>query len=302
MPNNYPSVSVILLNYNSSKPTINFIEKHENIDKITNIVVVDNASTDDSYTEIQTYLTSNEDFQSKVSLISSDLNGGYAKGNNFGIKYALAHFSSDLIIVANPDVVFSDETLNKMLDFYEYAESQGLSLGAFAPSLHDDFKVNQTTSWKQPTPKTDCIAALLVTGKLSKILNKHFSKRQKPAKYQPVEVIHGSFFAIPSGTITDIDFLDENTFLYCEERILAARLKNKGYQSFELTNCSYDHIGAASINRSVSSINKFKILYASRFYYLTHYFNLSLAKSSLIKLFFNFGLLERKILLSVAKK
>ena len=76
-------LSVIILNYNSKDyllPCIKGIIEHtQNLDY--EIIVVDNASTDNSVDYIERKLLPRF---SEVKLVKAKVNGGYAAGNNIG--------------------------------------------------------------------------------------------------------------------------------------------------------------------------------------------------------------------------
>ena len=80
------------------------------------IIVVDNASPNDSYQQLlQAYHAAPQ-----ITLLHSDRNLGFAKGNNLGYRYALETFHSDFVIIANNDTEFLQPSfLQTMIQTYE---------------------------------------------------------------------------------------------------------------------------------------------------------------------------------------
>lgn len=75
------------------------------------LVIVDNGSENDSYKHIK----SEFNLYKNVIIIKSDINLGYVKGNNLGIK-ELRKRKCEHIFIINPDIVLlSDRILNQML-------------------------------------------------------------------------------------------------------------------------------------------------------------------------------------------
>lgn len=71
---------------------------------------------------------------------------------------------------------------------------------------------------------------------------------------------------ISSNAIIDVEYLDEGTFLYCEEKIRTYKLKQKGYRSTVLGGSPYTHTHLVSINKKIQSqMKKQKILLESRY-------------------------------------
>lgn len=106
MPN---KVSIIILNWNGLKDTIECLESVQKIDYPNfDIIVVDNGSTDGSVAAIK------ESF-SDITLIQNKENLGYAEGNNVGIRYALNN-NSDFIFILNNDTVVDTNILNAFID------------------------------------------------------------------------------------------------------------------------------------------------------------------------------------------
>jgi len=81
------------------------------------ILIVDNASPNESYEILKKQFDGVED----VFGIKNNMNQGYAKGNNFGVKYIEKNFSEcKYVAITNPDVEFFDNTdLGKILEKLE---------------------------------------------------------------------------------------------------------------------------------------------------------------------------------------
>jgi len=83
-------LSIIILSFNTKGITDECLKRLQSSviscqTKLKNnieVIVVDNASTDDSVSKIQSY-------KSQVKIIKNKENLGFAGGNNVGIKYAL---------------------------------------------------------------------------------------------------------------------------------------------------------------------------------------------------------------------
>ena len=51
----------------------------------------------------------------KVDVIQSDKNGGYSYGNNYGAFYLIDKYMVDILVIANPDVEFSEAFLIRIV-------------------------------------------------------------------------------------------------------------------------------------------------------------------------------------------
>ena len=79
------------------------------------------------------------------------------------------------------------------------------------------------------------------------------------------------FFAIKYEVLREIDYFDENVFLFYEEDILATKVKNLGYKIYSLNHVTFEHFESNSINKALSYYNKMKRLQASKMYYQKEY-------------------------------
>ena len=119
---------IVILNYNDYDMTSNLLNIIHRFDSLDKIVVVDNHSTDDSYKKILEYESD------KVVVIRALENGGYSKGNNLGIRYLINNTDVDIIGIANSDVEFNDDFVEKIKKRFEkrnnYSIISGLQVDA----------------------------------------------------------------------------------------------------------------------------------------------------------------------------
>lgn len=73
------------------------------------IVVVDNASTDQSVRMIR------EEFGDRIILLQSDKNVGFAAGNNIGIRYAIEH-GAEYICLLNNDTELTCDAVRPCIE------------------------------------------------------------------------------------------------------------------------------------------------------------------------------------------
>lgn len=101
-----PLVSIIIVNYNQKKITLECLKS---LEKITypsfEIIVVDNNSFDRSTQIIRKKYP-------KIKVIESNENLGYAGGNNLGLKYC----SSDYILILNNDTKVEPNFLEPLIE------------------------------------------------------------------------------------------------------------------------------------------------------------------------------------------
>src|SRR5260370_41820517 len=102
-----PHVSAVVLNYAAYEETIRCTHRilrqaYPSMD----IVVVDNASPNDSYALLRDAFSSHHD----ITVVRANKNEGYAAGNNFGARWAITHSSPRYILIVNPDIELPDPT------------------------------------------------------------------------------------------------------------------------------------------------------------------------------------------------
>ncbi len=259
------NLAVILLNYKDADTVINYakvIEKYSYIDKI---IVVDNQSPDDSFKRLKK-LSSN-----KVDVVRASQNKGYAAGNNFGIKYLIKKYGNfNYIAISNSDVEVSEPTFKKCVNFL----SENDDVAICAPRMYDINKEpTYYSAWKFRTLFMDSVfissalSSMIYKNELHKYNHDYIDNH----KFIYVDCVMGSFFIIKGDIFKKVNYFDENTFLYEEEDILGKKIQALGYKTVMLNTCHYVHYVSITINKSLNTKAKNKILYKSMRYYHLNY-------------------------------
>lgn len=113
-------VFIIILNYNRHQDTTKCIKALQKSDlpKNTQIIIVDNSKTTESKKILSKTFP-------KIKLIKTPKNKGFAYGNNFGIRFALKHQASHVMII-NPDVTVPKNFLKPLLKVFKTHPGGGL--------------------------------------------------------------------------------------------------------------------------------------------------------------------------------
>lgn len=255
--------TLVVLNYNDFNNTSKFLMNAKKINSIEHIIVVDNNSSDNSYQQLKKYECE------KIKVIKSDKNGGYAYGNNFGMRYAQKNYNAEYFIISNPDVIFTESLIKECTDFLDINKEAALCTGIMK---NIEGKKLDNRAWKLPTFLDDLILSSLLLNKIFGHKLLAYNNCGDSGKYMYVDVVPGSFFIVRADVMKEIGWFDERTFLYCEERILSFRLKQKGYKEVLLSDNSYIHMHSQTISKNIKGrVTKYKILQKSRRLYQKEY-------------------------------
>jgi len=268
---------IVILNYNDYDTTYEMIEQIKKYKCLNHILIVDNKSTDRSYSKLKKLENK------KIEVIKTDENKGYAYGNNYGVRYLAEKYRIDSIIISNPDVIVSEDTINTLIDDLEKKED----ISIIAPII--DEKGVLSRGWKLPHFKEDLVSNINYFHKYSKKMmsydDEHYSN-----KLSRVEAVHGCFFMIRLKDFKKVNYFDENTFLYYEENILGKKLKDNGMFTYVDNTVKVIHNLSVSVDKTYNSINKYKILKNSQKYYEKNYNNLNIFGIILLRIFYYISL------------
>lgn len=256
-------IGLVVVNYNDYINTIKFINSVRNYNIINHIVIVDNCSTDNSYAEIENIL------DEKIILLKNDSNKGYGSGINLGSKYLIDKYNVSNIIVSNTDIIIDSE--DDLVNMVGYLKDDVALVG---PNVLENGCVNR--GWRIPSVWNDVLLNIPIIHR--KIRKKLLFYKDSCYDFETtvVEALSGCFFMISSDALQQIDFFDENIFLYYEENILAVKLKKAGFKSIIDNNVSVIHNHSVTVDNSLNRIKKYKELKKSQKYFHKNYSHYSL--------------------------
>ena len=135
-------LGIIILNYNNASATVDCVNSVlEHNTWPAKFILVDNASTDDSVSRLTSYLSESwpddhavfaeeDSFRlselPRFSLVKAGVNGGYARGNNIGLRFAEKDDSLDLVMILNNDILFIDDIIPLLARFVMDDANAGL--------------------------------------------------------------------------------------------------------------------------------------------------------------------------------
>jgi GT2 family glycosyltransferase len=274
-------LTCLILNYNDSDTTINLVKKISNYKAIDKILIVDNKSTDDSFNCLK------EIEKDNIKVISSDRNGGYGYGNNFGIEYAIKQFRTTHILISNPDVYFTEETVIALKDAFSRCKDCAI----IAPV---QVKYGKIFSWKLASNLKIVLSSSMIVSKIFGEKLTHYKDDYFKNKRECfVDIVSGSLLMINAEIMKRYGMYDEDMFLYFEEVVLAHKFKESGYKSKLLINEIYQHNHSTSVRKSIKSIVKTKkMLLDNELIFFTKYRKTNALSITLIKIFFKLSISE----------
>lgn len=223
--------ALILLNYNDSEAVKKALERVQGFSSIDRVIIVDNASEESSRKELE---------RVSGTVIWNDKNGGYGYGNNRGVQ-AAAEAGCELSLIANPDAVFTEETVEHLVS--AFADTEVAAAGALM----------------EGKPARDCAFPLLgFKDELlfsGPVLKRIFRRRvQYPASFfralpKEVGAVHGSLLMVRNRDFLSVGGFDERFFLFCEEKVLGKKFRDAGKRTV-LTKAVYSHAGSETMKKN----------------------------------------------------
>ena len=163
-------INCVILNYNDAGTVENLVRRIKDYRCVDRIVVVDNASTDDSWQRLQELAAS---AGNKVTVIHAEKNGGYGAGNNLGIRYAVERNKATHVLIANPDVFFTESCVLRLARIFQKHPEAGIVTAAIQDKNYKPFQ----NSWKS---QGSLVRSAVVCGSVFCMIPLAMSRDKKP--------------------------------------------------------------------------------------------------------------------------
>lgn len=225
-----PNVGIVISNYNGWQDTVQCLESlQKQTYRDFEIILLDDASTNDSVQQLQKHLPENTVF------LPQEANSGFAAVNNVGMRRALAD-GCDWVLLLNNDTVAAPDFLETLL--------RETPAGAVScPKM----------LFLDPPDEIWFAGGELdrATGKV-KHLGGHEKDGPAFAEKKQVSFITFCCVLLPRQVIENVGFLDETLFMYCEDVDYCIRLADAGVPLWFLPDARIWHKAGGSAGGMLS--------------------------------------------------
>ncbi|NOD65587.1 MULTISPECIES: glycosyltransferase family 2 protein [unclassified Ruegeria] len=236
----YPfDLSVVIVNYNTLDVTSQAIQsvlKYRG-NLVPEIIVVDNDSSDGSVAALRAAFP-------QITVLAAGKNGGYAWGNNIGIRHARGRY----ILVLNPDAQVYDGTLERAV---EYMDSHP-EVGVLAGHVSLENGSQQPTLFRQIS-LSSMFWNILVPNRLIRKTRLFGDQRYASLSrdtIQDVDIVAGCFMMLPRHVIDKVGMMDDRFFMYSEESEWCWRVRQAGLKVRYNPDIRLMHYGAVSTGQT----------------------------------------------------
>jgi len=249
-------LSVIILNYNVryflEQCVLSVQKALEGIDG--EIIVIDNASSDDSCKMMKTKFP-------HIKLIENKDNLGFPKGNNIGVAQAKGEY----ICILNPDTVVAEDTFSKILNTKNWT----LNTGIIGCKLIDGAG-NFLPESKRGVPKP-WVAFTKIFGlyKISNYFGKYYAQHLSENETGKVDILVGAFMVMKRELYLEVGGFDENCFMYSDDIDLSYLVLKTGKSNYYFHETSVIHYKGESTVRDGTYMKRFRE--AMQFFYKKHF-------------------------------
>ena len=244
-------LSIIILNYKQKglvKQCIKgILAARPNLDY--EIIVVDNNSGDGCLEAVRELFRPNEEVTSEnlsildkvkpalpnLLTIQAENNGGFAVGNNLGIRQSNGKY----VLILNPDVAIVAGGLEKMVDFMNQHEK----IGMVGPKLiNPDGSIQESCrrfpSWPVPFFRRT-ILGRLPQGR--RMLDYYLMEDWDHGSNRPVDWLFGACLLVRRVALEKVGLFDERFFMYFEDLDLCRRFWEDNFQVYYFSDVEMVH-------------------------------------------------------------
>lgn len=236
-------LSIIIVSYNVSQflqQCLRSVEKAiQPFTQGIEVFVIDNASTDDSVSMVQTHFP-------WVHCIINPHNLGFSKANNVALRLAKGRY----VLLLNPDTLIGETSLLQCVNFMEQSQNKVGGLGVRIVDGTGRFLPESKRAF--PTPFVAFCKAFGITNILptSPVFGRYYLGHLDEKHSNEIEVLPGAFMFLQKAALDKVGLLDEDFFMYGEDIDLSHRLILGGYKNYYLADVTILHYKGESTNKN----------------------------------------------------
>lgn len=225
-------VAVVILNYNGRNFLETFLPSVIQNSESYEIIVADNASTDDSVS----FLRNN---YPTIKISQNPNNQGFAEGYNTALK----HVSAEYYVLLNSDVEVTPNWIKPIVDLMENDNS----IAACQPKIRS---FNEKTHFEYAGAAGGYIDWLGYPFCRGRVFDAY---EEDLGQYNDTKEIFwatGACMFVRASTFHEVGGFDANFFAHMEEIDLCWRMKNKGNKIYYCSDSTVFHVGGGTLHKS----------------------------------------------------
>ena len=228
-----PRLTIVVVTYNSARDIDRALRSLTDTPPATTheIVVVDNASTDDTVTQVRSSWP-------RVRVIASHSNLGFAAANNRGIRES----ASELVLLLNPDTSVRPGAIDRLVAHLD-AHREVAIVG---PRIVDGEGRAELSFGSMIAPLTELRQKVLVVGNDRGVPPIVTMVDRMTRRTREVDWVSGACLLIRRADLEAAGLLDERFFLYTEDVDLCASVRTRGRTVLFVADVEIQHLRGRS--------------------------------------------------------
>ena len=237
-----PTVGIVIVSYKSAALAVDCLRSVA-AERVTSplrlrCVVIDNASGDEPV--VAEAIAANG-WQGWARVVVAPRNGGFAYGNNLGLKELERDGRVDFVHLLNPDTVLRAGAVDALVDFLVARPKAGIAGGIFENGDGSEWAI----AFRFPSLLSE-IEQGVKLGFVSRLLARSRVSMRMGSTSAQVDWVAGASMMIRREVFSRIGGLDEAFFLYFEETEFCHRAKAAGFEVWYVPASRVVHIAGQS--------------------------------------------------------
>lgn len=282
--------AIVILNYNNYNDTINCVNSVLKYNTASvKFFVVDNGSPDKSCVpSLDKYFRSTfskdylrvKDGEKKdlcdfpnLTFITSDINDGYARGNNKALKYIQNDEDAEYILILNNDILFVQDIIPSLIKNVMTLPNAAI----VSPLLlkRDGKSIDYNCARKEASVANIILQNIFIALHLNFYDKKRYIIKYDKSKINQssvkIELPSGSCMLLRKDIFIKIGFFDSKTFLFYEEDILYKKTSAMHKVNYLIPSLRCIHLGGQSTSKRRNDYKFIFRSYKSQTYYIHQY-------------------------------
>lgn len=233
-------IDIVIVNWNAGvqlAEVLSSIADHH-ADLVCSVIVVDNASTDDSIGRVEEHASG---LPFRLQIIRNAENRGFGAACNQGAALA----SADFVLFLNPDTRLFSGSLTTPEKFFH--QSENADVGIVGIQLVDEYGHISRSCARFPSA-IGFVAHAVGLDRFYPRLG-HFMAEWDHAQTRRVDHVIGAFFLVRRDLFNALHGFDERFFVYLEDLDFSYRACQSGWRSMYLADTQAFHAGGGTSNQ-----------------------------------------------------